>query len=307
MMQKYISTLVDDLPIHVVHGFKKKTLCIDLVLDGGSFNGSYLVGAILFLKEMEKRKYIKIKRISGCSIGSVVGLLYFMDGLEMMMELYKVAADHFKQNYNLESIKTLKTLLKDNIPNDICKRLENKFFVTYHNIFTNEKIVQHTFQNVDDVFECIVKSCFIPYLIDGHALYDSKYIDGLMPYIFDPKPNRKILYLDLFGYDKLFQFLSIKNENTNLYRVFSGALDVHYFYMKEVNSTMCSYVNDWTFQNKLFLCMKLVIEKTIVVLVKIILFFRESMPLNFDKSKLYHASINWIKELYIFAVKSWCI
>ena len=70
MIDEYVNKLIENLPES-----SKKLQNIDLVLDGGLFNGSYLVGALYFLKEMERRQYIKIDRISGCSIGSIVGFL----------------------------------------------------------------------------------------------------------------------------------------------------------------------------------------------------------------------------------------
>ena len=79
MINNYVNKLIDNLP----NTFKnnKTPLQIDLILDGGLFNGSYLVGALYFLKEMEKKNYIKINRISSCSIGSIIGFLYFIDYL----------------------------------------------------------------------------------------------------------------------------------------------------------------------------------------------------------------------------------
>ena len=74
-MDSYVTKLIENLPI------KDKCISIDLVLDGGLFNGSYLLGGLLFLKEMEKRGMVKIKRISGCSIGSLVGFLFMIDKL----------------------------------------------------------------------------------------------------------------------------------------------------------------------------------------------------------------------------------
>ena len=72
-------------------------LRLDLVLDGGIFNGSYLVGAMYFLKEMEKRKYITVERISGSSIGSIVAFLYYIDALDMMPQLYDIVKNEFKR------------------------------------------------------------------------------------------------------------------------------------------------------------------------------------------------------------------
>jgi predicted acylesterase/phospholipase RssA len=37
---------------------------------------------------MEKRKYIKIERISGVSIGSLLGFLYFCDSLDIIEDFY---------------------------------------------------------------------------------------------------------------------------------------------------------------------------------------------------------------------------
>ena len=86
MINDYVVKLIDNLPDDIKN--VKKPQSIDLVLDGGIFNGSYLVGALYFLKEMEKRNYIKIERISGCRIGSIVAFLYYIDGLELMSKLY---------------------------------------------------------------------------------------------------------------------------------------------------------------------------------------------------------------------------
>ena len=77
MIQKYIHNLIDNLPDNI-----KKTSTpekINIILSGGAFNGSYLIGALHFLKEMEQRKYVKVDKISACSIGSVCALLYHIE------------------------------------------------------------------------------------------------------------------------------------------------------------------------------------------------------------------------------------
>ena len=47
MFQPYINNLLNNLPK------RDNPFHIDLVLDGGVFNGSYLIGALYFLKELE--------------------------------------------------------------------------------------------------------------------------------------------------------------------------------------------------------------------------------------------------------------
>jgi predicted acylesterase/phospholipase RssA len=106
MINEYVNKLIENLPEHLKS--TNSPLKLDVILDGGLFNGSYLVGCLYFLKEMEKRNYIKIERISGCSVGSIAAFLYFIDGLDLISDLYTSILNDFKKKHNLEFIKNLK-------------------------------------------------------------------------------------------------------------------------------------------------------------------------------------------------------
>jgi predicted acylesterase/phospholipase RssA len=99
MINSYVTKLIENLPDEFTK--KKEPLILDLVLDGGVFNGNYLVGALYFLKEMEKKGYIKVDRISGSSVGSFVGLLYFLDELDCISEINSLILQDFKTNFFL--------------------------------------------------------------------------------------------------------------------------------------------------------------------------------------------------------------
>ena len=247
---------------------------MDIVLDGGLFNGSYHVGALYFLKEMENRKYIKIERISGCSIGSVVGFLYFIDSLDLMPKLYDLINKEFRQTYNLNFIKELKNHLSERIPSDICEKVNGRFYITYNNIKKGTKQVKSIYKNVDDIINTIIKSSYIPYLIDGNILYENKYIDGINPYVFTER-EKKILYIDLFGTDKLGNLLNVKNEKTNYHRVLYGLLDIHSFFIKKSNTHMCSYVNEWSYSSICFNYIKTIIERICIYLIHLLIFVKK--------------------------------
>jgi predicted acylesterase/phospholipase RssA len=117
---KICNILIDNLPNE--YRLSTSPLELDLVLDGGVFNGSYLIGALLLLKEMEKCNYIKVKRISGCSIGSLAGLLYFIDSLDIIYIFYDEMVNHFKKTY--KSITT---------ENNICTKPHRKHMQTFKN------------------------------------------------------------------------------------------------------------------------------------------------------------------------------
>ena len=225
MINDYVIKLIDNLPDDIKNA--KEPILIDLVLDGGVFNGSYLVGALYFLKEMEKRNYIKIDRMSGCSVGAIVALLYHMDALELMHQLYEMIHKDFRQTYKLQLVKEMKKYLADRIPDDIMQKVNHKLFISYHHIKKDCKQVKSAYKDVDDIIQTIIKSSYIPFLIDGNILYENKYMDGITPYIFSREPNKKILYLDLYGYDKIGNLFNVKNEKTNFHSILSGLLYIH--------------------------------------------------------------------------------
>jgi hypothetical protein len=305
MINEYVIKLIDNLPDDLKN--TKTPLRLDLVLDGGVFNGSYLVGALSFLKEMEKRNYIKVERISGCSIGSVVGFLYFIDALDTMPKFYDMAKKNFKETYNLPLIKVLKTYLGERIPGDVCEKVNGKLYICYNNIKKGTKSIKLQYKDVDEIMNTIVKSCYIPYLIDGEMLYENKYMDGGTPYIFNVEPGKKILYMDLFGYDKIGYLFNVKNENTNYHRILSGLLDIHNFYIKQSDTQMCSYVNDWSCTNIGFNYIKLLIEKVFIYIMYFLIYVKKRLPCGFETTVLYKILSKITHEIFIIILETYCL
>ena len=67
-----ISNLAENYPE------SNKCINLDVVLESGAANGSYHIGCLLYIKELERRDKLKIDRISGSSIGAVAGLYYLV-------------------------------------------------------------------------------------------------------------------------------------------------------------------------------------------------------------------------------------
>jgi len=303
MINDYVIKLIENLPDDIKN--VNEPIKMDLVLDGGIFNGSYLVGALYFLKEMENRKYIKIERISGCSVGSIVGFLYFIDSLDLMPKLYDLINTEFRQTYNLNLIKELKKHLLDRIPDDICIIINDRLYITYNNIKKNTKPVKKNYKDVDDIINTIIKSSYIPYLIDGNILHENKFIDGITPFIFKERENR-ILHLDLFGSDKLGNLLNVRNEKTNYHRILSGLLDIHSFFIKKTNTSMCSYINDWTYYNTFYNYIKNLIEKICICLIHLLLFVQTKMPREFKDTVLYKILSKISYDIFIILLENYC-
>jgi hypothetical protein len=256
---------------------------------------------------MEKQNYIKINRVSGCSIGSIVALLYYMDALDLMSTLYNTVNEDFKQNHYLNTVTELKRFLAERIPTDICKQIDNKLFITYYDIKKGVKKVKSNYRNIDEIINTIIRSCYIPYLIDGNLLYQDKYIDGINPYIFTKEPNIKILYLDLFGYDKIGNLLNIKNEKTNFHRILSGMLDIHNFFIKQSSTPMCSYVNDWNYINFFWINVKFILEKIVIYIIYIIINIKNNLPIDFYSSIICKILTKIIQDIFVIILDTYCL
>lgn len=305
MIKEYITKLIQNLPDEIKN--REKPIEIDLILDGGSFNGSYLVGALYFLKEMEKMNYITVKRISGCSIGSIVAFLYLNDLLDVMDEVYNIFYTHFKKTHSLSELKNLKKYLENRIPENVFENINNKLFICYNNVKKRKKIVKSNYKNIDDIFNSIIKSCFVPFLIDGNMVTNKKYIDGIIPYMFDIVNDRKILYLDLYGFDKIGNLLNVKNERTNYHRVLTGLLDIHNFFIKQSSTQMCSYVNDWTIYDKLRNFIKIIFERISLFVIYWVLYSKKYLPNEIKETFIYRITTKLTKDIFVLFLETYCL
>ena len=313
MINEYVVKLVDNLPDQFKNN--RHPIIYDIVLDGGAFNGSYHIGCLYFLKEMEKRNYIKIDRISGTSIGSVAGVLYFCDSLDEFFILYNNISQQFRKAYNLNIINDFKSLMIDKLTkNDYYKKISKKLFITYYNIVKGKKRIKSVYKDIDDIIDTIIRSMYIPYLIDGNMIYKNKYVDGITPYIFsiknnkiNNKINKKILYLDLHGYNKITELFCITNEKTNYHRVLSGLLDIHSFFIKQSNTSMCSFVNEWSYLHKCHINAKLLCEKIIVYIIYAFLYLKKNVPSKYTNNILYKLLSAFTYDIYELIIQECCI
>jgi hypothetical protein len=299
MIGDYAIKLIDNMPTHPTN------LVLDVILDGGAFNGSYMLGALYFLKELEKRQHIKIDRISGCSIGSLVGFLYVIDSLDSMTDLYTTVYKEIKRTRNFTILKQIKTLLGNKIPEDVCDRLNNVLYITYNNIQKGTKPVKCVYKDADDIINTIVKSSFIPFVTDGSVTYKEKYVDGINPFIFKQEPGKKILYLNLSSFNKIGHIWNIKNEPTNYHRALSGLLDIHHFFIKQSNTEMCSYVEDWSTTHKAVQQLKRIIEFCIVKLVCVIVYIKKFY--TNDNYLMYKIFTVISKDIFEIILDTYCL
>lgn len=304
-MEDYAAKFINNLPDHLLN--IETPMKLDVVLEGGLFNGSFHVGVLFFLKAMEKRNIVKVERISGVSIGSILALLYFSNNLHLISDLYKLLYIDFKNNHKFKIIKQLKKILRGKLSENICELVDNRLYICYYNGTICKKIVKKTYKNTNVLINTIIKSSFVPHFIDGNLLYEHKYVDGITPYIFTAEQDKRILYVDLFGYDKLFHFFNIKNEKSNDHRMLAGLLDAHNFFIKQQSTSMCSYVDEWNIMHKFSHCIKMIFEKTCVYIIILIVRVKQMLPLNADSYIISKILLKILPDVIGLLLDAYCI
>lgn len=234
---------------------------IDLVLDGGAFNGGYQLGILLYLKELENLKLLNINRISGCSIGALMGILYFSNKLEKLVHLYEQFLKYIREECNF---KHLTNVIIENINClDDITIFNNKLYIVYNDIINIKPVVVSTYKTKNDLIEALVKTSYIPYIMGDSVQYKGC-CDGITPYIFQ-KSDRQ-LYISLLPIRKLKNMLFIKNEVNIWSRLLTGIVDINNFFAGS-GSEFCSYVDQWSIKNKCVLRVKELLVLLIILLI----------------------------------------
>ena len=265
-LNTYINSLIENINENNLPGE------IDLVLDSGAFNGVYMMGALFYIKEIERREKIKINRISGASIGSVLGLLFLLDKLDLTMGIALKGYKILRKSQDLTKFKKkLNELMINNLKEDDLDKINGKLYITYFDTTKNKQIIKKKYKNCEEVKNTILKSMHVPYLFDRNITDNEGCIDGAFPYIFKQKKreNKKILFVNLQSFDKFINMIYIKKEKNIYSRVFNGILDIHNFFSENKPTKMCSYVNEWGIKDILLFRLREIIYTMIVYILSL--------------------------------------
>ena len=308
MIQNYITKLLETMPKKIFN--EEKVMNIDLIVEGGAFNGSYVVGILYFLKEMEKKKMIKMHRFSACSISTICCLLYIIDRLDLFEEIYRRGLDIFKREGRLEVLNDIFEIINSVTDDNLYKSLQNRLFITYYDVKYCKQVIRCKYKSNKDVFECISRSAHIPFIIDKNIARHGRYIDGQQPYFFKDKKNRKMLCISLVNYTNigtLTSTINVKHETNNIHRVIGGTLDIHSFFMTGIPTQMCCFKDSMPLvtmaQNKA----KQILIVVFGYIISIILQLTKNIGSDIFTSFAGKASRIVVEDIYTLFIQHYCV
>ena len=259
----------------------EKPHIIDLIIDGGGFKAAYIVGNLMYLKEMENLGYIEISRISGTSVGSLLGLLYFLDELKLVYKLLPILSCKYRENYDFsKTFNIIKNKMYFIIGEKGLESFNNKLYINYFDINENKTILSNTYDNVDSIYNIIHYSCFIPFLFNGEPTISNK-IDGILPFIFPKRENVKILFLSTITVGNISSLheILIFNEKNITYKMIQGILDMHSFYSTK-SSSMSYYIDNNSPITFIYFLFRKILLFSIIIFIHVFNFLQYRTNLN---------------------------
>jgi hypothetical protein len=296
VLKSYITELISELQTNNSHIYQN----MDLVLDAGAFNGGFQLGALLYLKELERNNITKINRVSGASIGSVLALSYLIDRLDLISIFSKNIMDYYKCNFNLFIINSVLDTFLSNMNKHDYKKLKDRLYISYFDYTTKTHITIHRFKNNKDVIEQIKKSCHLPFISTKNECY-SNGVDGAYPYIF--KGDKPSLFLKLISIEQMKTMMITKNE-TNIYnRVIDGIIDINNFFNKK-KSIMCSFINKWSFIDFMIIRMREIIWILYLYTIEYMVILYNKLPTNVINSNIFKNIKSVLQNVYFDFMQS---
>jgi hypothetical protein len=227
---------------------------IDLVFGSGAFNGGSAIGAAIFIKELEKQGKLKVRRLSGSSIGSLVALAYITDKFEYVEQMHSDGRKMIRDTGSFEGIHDIFSQLVDTVSdNNIEKLIENisdRLFISYNNASNFSYHVVSSYSTKADLVNALERSCYMPLITDGDVCIHEKYFDGIIPHLFNDS-KIPVLVITLSHISQLAKIASIRGEENPHARVLSGVTDASTFFLTG-QSILCSWRNKWGYRDYAF-------------------------------------------------------
>jgi len=293
-LHTFINTLIENIPE------KHLPPELDLVLDGGAFNGVYMLGGLFYVKELERREKIQVKRVSGCSIGAILGILFLLNKMDISIDICNNSYKYLRKHQDLKKVVGIfKKKLTDVIKEEDMSVINNRFYLTYFDTIKGKQIVKRKYKSKTELIDNIIKSLYVPYLIDGRPTDNDGCIDGAFPYMFKSRTRkRKILFLNLQSMDKIKKMIFIKNEKNIYPRLLEGLMDTHSFFEKNSPNNMCSYVNDWTIMDILLFRLREIIYVILFYIFRVGLRIDNLLPESWKNDTFIQQHISVFKYIW---------
>jgi len=259
-LQNYIHSMIENINIQTI------PTKINLILDGGGFNGAYTTGCLYYFKELETLNITTINYISGTSVGAILGYMYLTDNLHYAPIFYIRLLNQIRNNIKLNIVlDIINNIVKESDLN----KINNRLFITYYDISNLKHNVISHFNTREELVDSLIKSSYIPFFMDGKLKYKQNYCDGLLPYLFN-KNDIPSVYISLINIYDIKEIIYTKNDKDIWIKLFKGLHDINNFvsFPKKKQSIYCSYLEQWSILDFIMFRVREIITLLFIIFLK---------------------------------------
>ena len=269
---------------------------LNLIFDSGAVNGLMGIGAALYLHHLEKLNYIKINKVSGCSIGSLIAVWYLCGCPDTIYTYIETLFSHYKTNKNFFIFEQIiNAAILQLFPTEAAvERLNGIFYINYYDTEQSKQCIVSHFENRAHLITCILRSAHIPFITSPAHKFEGRYIDGIAPYIFPMDRNCKNLFIQLIQFTAPLKSLHIKKEQNIYSRLIRGVVDTNEFFINDSNA-ICSYVN---YKTKIHLYIRKKFVYLILLLIEYFILIQKAIPDFFKETELYDKLASFCNSLW---------
>jgi hypothetical protein len=256
------------------------------------------IGAALYIHHLEKVNYIKINKIAGCSIGSLIAVWYICDCPDNLYPSIDTLFADYKKNKNFFVYEqVVRHSVSQLFPEDAdIGRLNGILYINYYDTKKCKQRVISKFKHREHLITCILRSSHVPFLTSASHKYQGRYVDGISPHIFNEGKHKqsKNLFIQLINFTDITKTLNIKREKNIYSRLIRGVVDTNEFFIND-SSPMCSYVG---IQIKIQLFIREYFVFFILSLMDCIICLKSHIPPAFRDTFLYNKVCVMCKQLW---------
>ena len=258
---------------------------IDLIFDGGAFNGGMGLGVAMYLKELEKTNRIKVKRVSGCSIGSLIALYYLTNINYDINKMFLAMRKCFKQKFDLTQYSVcVRDFIFNNMTDDL-SNINNALHITYYDSVLGKQMVVNNFESREHLLECIIRSSHLPFIANREFKYENRYLDGISPHVFRDR-KRPAIFVMIVTRFNFHRVLNVNDEDNVNERLLIGINDIDKLFTSG-KSQMCSYYNEWSLLSTISLRIRELIFLYIIISIEICSSIYKIIPVHIKEYNIF--------------------
>ena len=272
---------------------------LNIIFDSGAVNGLLGIGAALYLLHLEELNYIKVNKISGCSVGSLLSIWYICGCPDSMYSEIEALFNHYKTHKNFFLYEEIVSrVVQELFPQDAdIERLNGILYINYYDTKQKKQCVISNFKDREHLIRCILRSSHVPFITNACHKLEDCYVDGIAPYIFseDKQKKCKNLFIQLIEFTSPLKTMNIKGDENIYSRLIRGMVDTSEFFING-SSSICSYVN-W--KTKIILYARKRFVYWILILIDLIILLRNKIPVSLKETYLYRKLVSLCRLLWV--------